>query len=93
MGILPAPHIRDMEKEIKLTSEALQALFEGKKLVFDRPDMRLTIYPDRYGVFMTHEKRHELESMIYGRAFEQAVQFLRNLDDEDKKEVLESELI
>ncbi len=48
--------------EYKITEEALQALFQGKKVVFDTYGQpTITLYPPRYGVFMTHEKYLEIE--------------------------------
>jgi hypothetical protein len=53
----------------------------------------VTIYPPRYGFFITHENRAELEKRIYGQAFEQAVQYLRTLADDDRREIIGSKLI
>lgn len=71
-----------MEKKIehKITEEQLQALFQGKKLVLDyQGQPMITLYPPRYGVFMTHEKYLEMERLVYSRAFEELEKFLRVL--------------
>lgn len=63
--------------EHKLTEEQLKALFEGKKLVIDlygRP--QITIYPPRYGFFMTWEKYAEIERAVYRKAYEHLEQLL-----------------
>jgi hypothetical protein len=92
--------MRDIE--IKIDEQALKALFEGKRLDYvyhhglgkDAPDpLKITIYPPRYGFFMTHESRAELEKRIYGRAFEEAVLYLRSLAADDRKEIIDSNLI
>lgn len=56
-----------MEKEIKINikTEHIQSLLEGKKLTYDyvgKP--RITLIPDRYGVFLTVEKLAELRRRI-----------------------------
>ena len=58
-----------MEKEIKLDikTEHIQALLEGKKMVYDIQGLpRITLYPDRYGVFITHDKFLKLRRQIMG---------------------------
>lgn len=53
------------EIEHTLTTEQLQALFEGKKLVLNYGDLpRVTLYPPNYGVFMTFAKFAELRRKI-----------------------------
>jgi hypothetical protein len=85
--------------EIKIDEQALKAMFEGKRLEYvyrsglKREAQRVTIYPPRYGFLVTHESRAELEKRTYGRAFEQAVQFLRGLAEDDRREIINSELI
>jgi hypothetical protein len=77
-----------MELEYKITEEALQALFEGKKVIFDyQGRSRITLYPPRYGVFITHEKMRELEDMAYSKAFMEMTKLLVELKKEDSKEV------
>jgi hypothetical protein len=90
------------EREIKIDEQALKALFEGKrariclsqwigeKSARAREDRSLS---PRYGFFITHESRAELEKRIYGHAFEEAVRYLRTLAEDDKREILESDLI
>jgi hypothetical protein len=85
--------------EIKIDEQALKALFEGKKLEYvyksglKDQGQRITVYPPRYGFFVTHESRAELEKRIYGRAFEEAVQYLRTLAEDDRREILSSDLV
>jgi hypothetical protein len=88
--------------EIKIDEQALKALFEGKRLDYvynagfgkNAPDpFKITIYPPRYGFFITHEKRAELEKRIYGRAFEEAILYLRTLSEDDKREIINPPLI
>lgn len=67
--------MRDIEH--KITEEQLQALFQGKKLVLDYAGQpQITLYPPRYGVFMTHEKFVEIERMAQMRAYEAVVELL-----------------
>jgi hypothetical protein len=69
-----------MEIEHKLTEEHLQALFQGKKLVLEYSGQpRVTLYPPRYGVFMTHEKFSEMEQRVYARAWEELTEFLKKI--------------
>ncbi len=70
-------------KEFKITEDALQALFQGKKVVFREPDMDITLYPPRYGVFITHEKRIEIERMAYNKAFTELTDLLESIDDDN----------
>lgn len=66
-----------MEIEHKMTEEQLQALFQGKKLVLDysgRP--RVTLYPPRYGFFMTWEKYVEIERAAQMKAYEHIIDLL-----------------
>ncbi len=91
------------DREIKIDEQALKALFEGKRLDYVYHDgvlgknvpvlQKITIYPPRYGFFVTHESRAELEKRIYGRAFEEAVHYLRSLAEDDKREIIQSDLI
>ena len=60
--------------EIKLTTEMMTGLFEGKRIEqnWHQGDGEITqvvIYPDRYGVFMTHEKAAELRRKIQAETF------------------------
>lgn len=58
----------------------LQALFQGKKVVFDYAGMGLvTLYPPRYGYFMTHEKMRELEDRVYSKAWESMLELLEKV--------------
>lgn len=51
--------------EYHLNEECLQALFQGKQVVFSHFKMpEIHLYPPRYGVFMTHEKAQELRREI-----------------------------
>jgi hypothetical protein len=53
------------ELEYKITTEQIQALLEGKKLVFQyQGQPQITLYPPNYGVFMTYEKLAELRRKI-----------------------------
>ncbi|HMG16561.1 MAG TPA: hypothetical protein VK590_13985 [Saprospiraceae bacterium] len=53
------------ELEYKISTEMIQALLEGKKVVFDYAGQpRVTLYPERYGVFMTYNKLTELRQKI-----------------------------
>lgn len=75
-----------MKKHIehKITEEQLEALFQGKKLILNYQGLpSVTLYPPRYGVFMTHEKYAELEHMAYARAFEKLVELLRENREDD----------
>lgn len=66
--------------EHKITEEQLQALFQGKKLVFDFAGFpQITFYPPRYGVFITHEKRREMENAMYDKAFERMLEIMAEL--------------
>lgn len=65
-----------MEKtlEIKLTKEMMSGLFEGKRIEQswyqgDGETIRVVIYPDRYGVFMTHEKAADLRRKIQAETY------------------------
>jgi hypothetical protein len=70
----------DRRIEIKLTPEMLRALFEGKKVeqIFyehplgsETPDsLKITVYPDRYGVLMTWERFSEIQRAANMRAME-----------------------
>lgn len=55
--------------EIKLKAAEIQALLEGSRLEHNYYDgkgvvTQVVIYPDRYGVFMTHEKAADLRRKI-----------------------------
>ncbi len=63
--------------EFKITEEMLQALFQGQKVVFDCAGMpRITLYPPRYGVFMTHEKYTAIKEAVYAQAFDRVLELL-----------------
>jgi hypothetical protein len=67
------------EIEIKIKEEALQALFQGQKVVFDYLGQpRITLYPPRYGYFMTYEKKVEIERMALNKAFEEVIKLLKD---------------
>lgn len=54
------------EIRFDIKTEHIQALLEGKKLTLDvmgKP--RITLIPDRYGVFITYEKLAELKKSLY----------------------------
>jgi len=73
-----------MEKEIEhqINEEQLQALFQGKKLVLDyQGQPKITLYPPRYGVFMTHEKYVELEQRVRMENSFELMEFIRSLKD------------
>lgn len=70
--------------EHKISEEQLQALFQGKKLVLNYHGVpQITLYPPRYGVFMTHEKFTEMEQRVYARAFEELTDLLRQIREDD----------
>jgi hypothetical protein len=51
--------MRDIEQ--KISEEMLHALFEGKKVVIDyKGQPTITLYPPRYGVFITYEKYEKI---------------------------------
>jgi hypothetical protein len=55
--------MRDIKIDIKTAH--IQALLEGKKLIYDTiGQARIILYPDRYGVFITYEKFAELRHQI-----------------------------
>lgn len=63
------------EIKMKITTEQIGALLEGKKLTIERMgEYRVEIFPERYGVFMTMEKFAELRRKI-------AMQTLVNPED------------
>lgn len=65
------------EIEQKISEEALQALFQGKKVVFDTYGLpRITLYPPRYGVFVTHEKYQEIVRRAKLQGFEYVIELL-----------------
>jgi hypothetical protein len=71
--------------EHRITEEMLQALFQGKKLVFDIQGYPLiTLYPPRYGVFITHEKYLEMQRAAYDKAFEPLIDILHDLRNQAK---------
>lgn len=75
------------EIEIKIDEEALQALFQGKKVVYDRhQEYRVTLYPPRYGFFMTYEK---LENIRNAAKMQGAIHLLNIIEDlrQEEKEV------
>jgi ASC-1-like (ASCH) protein len=54
-----------MKIEIEIKTEQIQALLEGKKLVYEQVGQpTVVMIPDRYGVFMTYEKFAELRRKI-----------------------------
>lgn len=56
-----------MKKELehKITLEQIQALLEGKKLVLDYMGFpRITIYPPKYGIFLTYEEYESLRRCL-----------------------------
>lgn len=58
-----------MEKEIKIDikTEHIQALLEGKKMVYKIEGLPIIIlYPERYGVFMTHDKFQKIRRELMG---------------------------
>lgn len=58
----------------------LQALFQGKKVVIDHHGFsKVTLYPPRYGYFMTYEKFHELESRLFSKAWEGMLEILKGV--------------
>ncbi len=72
------------ELEFKLTEEALKALFEGKKIVFDYAGQpRVTLYPPRYGVFMTYEKMAEVERLAQNKALEALLKVFRDVKEDN----------
>ena len=53
------------EIKIDIKTEHIQALLEGKKLVLDYVGQpRITLIPDRHGVFLTFDKFAELRRKI-----------------------------
>lgn len=65
------------EIEQKISEEALQALFQGKKVMFDTFGLpRITLYPPRYGVFVTHEKYQEIVRRAKLEGFEYVIDLL-----------------
>lgn len=53
------------EIKIEIKTEHIQALLEGKKLVLDYVGQpRITLIPDRYGVFLTFDKFAEMRRKI-----------------------------
>jgi len=67
------------EKEIKITEEMLHGLFEGKKIVLAEPDLRITLYPPRYGVFMTYDKLIELKRTLGYQALRDTEGFFKEI--------------
>src|SRR5262249_44864848 len=66
--------------EYKITEEALQALFQGQKIIFDTYGLpRVTLYPPRYGVFVTHEKYQEIVRRAKTQGFEYVIEMLGEL--------------
>lgn len=70
--------------EFKITTEQLQALLEGKKLVWDvKGQPRVTLYPERWGVFMTATKFEELKRKIGFQALADTDGFFKELLGEE----------
>lgn len=68
--------------ELKISEEMLQALFQGKKVVFDnyrRPTIML--YPPRYGVFTTYDKYQEIVRRAEMEGHTRAIELLRESFD------------
>jgi len=64
--------------EYKITEEMLQALFQGKKVIFDYAGLpQVTLYPPNYGYFITYEKKAEIERLAHFKAFEEIIQALK----------------
>ena len=73
------------EIEQKISEEMLQALFQGKKVVLDYVGQpRVTLYPPRYGTFMTWEKFAEIERAAQLRAFEHVISLLGKVREDEK---------
>lgn len=69
-------------KEIKIDikTEQIQALLEGKKLVYEIVGQpRIVMIPDRYGVFMTYDKIAELRRRIGFQALADTEGFFEEL--------------
>lgn len=54
------------EIKIKVTTEHIQCLLEGKKLTIQNTQHpTIHLIPERYGVFMTYEKLEELRRKVF----------------------------
>jgi len=73
--------------EQKISEEMLHALFEGKKVVIDyQGQPRITLYPPRYGVFMTYDKYEELVRRAYREGTQVLVGLLERMRAEHESE-------
>lgn len=75
-------------KEIKIDikTEHIQALLEGKKLILDYVGQpRITLIPDRHGVFLTFDKFAEMRRKIM-------MQTIRSDSESVLKEIFGEEL-
>ena len=71
--------------EYKITEEALQALFQGQKVIFDTVGLpRVTLYPPRYGVFVTHEKYQEIVRRAKMAGFEYVIDLMTGGKSDNK---------
>lgn len=80
------------ELEFKVTVEEIRALLEGKKLVYNFPETCITLYPDRYGVFMTYEKLADLRRQIGFPALLDTEGFFRELLGDNMYQVYKKEI-
>jgi hypothetical protein len=59
-----------IEIKIKLEIEMLEALFKGKKLIYQQSngnEFELTIYPPNYGIFLTNEEYRQVKETCFNR--------------------------
>ena len=73
--------------EQKISEEALQALFQGKKVIFDTYGLpTIALYPPRYGVFVTHEQYQKIVQKAKTEGFEYVLELLGEVGThKDKK--------
>jgi hypothetical protein len=78
---------KDMKDlEYKVTEEALQALFQGKKVLFDYYGLpRVALYPPRYGVFVTHERYQEIVRRAKMEGFEYVIDLIGQIGTHHEK--------
>lgn len=70
--------------DIRLSEEMLRALFEGKKVQYcQMGEPMVTLYPERYGVFMTHEKMAEIRRAVGFQIMRDPEKFFQELFGED----------
>lgn len=72
------------EIKIDIKTEHIQALLEGKKMVYRIEGLPTVIlYPERYGVFMTHDKFQKIRRELMGNMIANPEKMMREFFGED----------